>query len=167
MTVKGFCAGAAVSAAASAFVLSAAGQQSSVNPSFSAEQAGAGRQVFQTNCATCHGADLSGGPYAPPLAGRAFVDVWSKRSTRDLIESIRTMPPTNPRMFDDDARLNLAAHILQANGVAPSARPLTLTAAEALVTLTTNRPALAATPATERQSRPPSCPDVAPSQTVP
>ena len=115
-------AGAAISAAASAVVLSAAGQQTSVNPSFTAEQARAGQLVFQTNCATCHGADLSGGPYAPPLAGRGFVDVWSKRSIRDLIESIRTMPPTNPRMFDDDARLNLAAYILQANGVAPGPR---------------------------------------------
>ena len=97
MTVKSFWAGAAISAAASAVVLSAAGQQTSVNPSFTAEQAEAGRPVFQTNCATSHGADLSGGPYAPPLAGRAFVDVWSKRSIRDLIESIRTMPPTTPR----------------------------------------------------------------------
>src|SRR5579862_1561810 len=109
MTTKSSWAGVAVSAAASAVMLSAAGQQSSVNPSFTAEQAGAGRLVFQTNCATCHGADLSGGPYAPPLAGPAFVDVWSKRSIRDLIESVRTMPPTNPGMVDDDARLNLTA----------------------------------------------------------
>src|SRR5689334_1141859 len=117
MPIKGFCAGAVVSAAASAFVLSAASQQSSVSPSFTAEQAAAGRQVFQANCATCHGADLSGGPYAPPLAGRAFVDEWSKRSTRDLIESIRTMPPASPRMFDDDVRLSLAAYVLQTNGL--------------------------------------------------
>src|SRR5205814_9646793 len=128
MTVKSFWAGAAVSAAASAVVLSAAGQQTSVTPSFTAEQVGAGRPVFQTNCATCHGADLSGGPYAPPLAGRAFVDVWSKRSTLDLIESIRTMPPANPRMFDDDARLNLAAYILQTNGIAARPGRLTLLA---------------------------------------
>ena len=69
-----------------------------MNPSFTVEQVGAGRPVFQTNCATCHGADLSGGPYTPPLAGRVFVDAWSKRSIRDLIESIRTMPPNNPRI---------------------------------------------------------------------
>ena len=125
MTVKRFWASAVVSAAASPLVLSAAGQQSSVNPPFTVEQAGAGRLVFQTNCATCHGADLLGGPYAPPLAGRAFVDVWSKRSTRDLIESIRTMPPTNPGTLGDDAHLNLAAHILQANGITPGSRRLT------------------------------------------
>jgi len=168
MTVKRIWAGAAVCAAASAVVLSAAGQQTSVTPSFTAEQVGAGRPVFQTNCATCHGADLSGGPYAPPLAGRAFVDAWSSRSTRDMIESIRTMPPTNPRMFDDDARLNLAAYILQANGLAAGPGPLTLTAAGALASLKTSRPALAAaTPATERQSGPPPCPDGAQSRIAP
>ena len=32
------------------------------------------------------------------------------------------MPPTNPRMFDDDARLNLAAHILQVEWHGPRAR---------------------------------------------
>ena len=115
MTAKVFWAGVVVSAAASALVLSAAGQQSSVNPSFTAEQAGAGRLAFQTNCAVCHGADLFGGPNAPPLAGRAFVDVWSKRSSRDLIESIRTMPPTSPGTLGDDAHLNLAAQIGRAS----------------------------------------------------
>src|ERR1700741_2786092 len=109
MPVRSSGAGAAISAAASAVVLSAAGQQASVSPSFTAEQVGAGRQVFQTNCATCHGADLSGGPCAPRVPGRTFADVWSKRSIRDLLESIRTMPPTNPRMLDDNARVNLAA----------------------------------------------------------
>ena len=131
------CAAAAISAAASAVMLSSAGQQSSVNPSFTAEQARAGQPAFQTNCATCHGADLSGGPYAPPLAGRGFADAWSKRSVRDLIESIRTMPPTNPRMFDDDARLNLAAYILQVNGMAPGPARLMLTATDTLASLTT------------------------------
>ena len=60
------------------------------------------------------------------------------------------MPPTNPRMFDDDARLNLAAYILQVNGMAPGPARLTLTAADALASLTTSRPAVsAATPGTD------------------
>src|SRR5262245_45926247 len=155
-------AAAAISAVAFAVMLSAAGQQSSVNPSFTAEQARAGQSVFQTNCATCHGADLSGGPYAPPLAGRGFADAWSKRSVRDLIESIRTMPPTNPRMFDDDARLNLAAYILQVNGIAPGAARLMLTSTDALASLKASRPDVsAATPGTDT-----SCPDVDASRTA-
>jgi alcohol dehydrogenase (cytochrome c) len=167
MTVKDLWVAAAISAAASAVMLSAAGQQSSANPSFTAEQAGAGRAVFQANCATCHGPDLSGGPYAPPLAGRGFADAWSKRSTRDLIETIRTMPPSNPRTFDDDARLNLAAYILQVNGMAAGSGRLTLTAADALASLKTSRPAVAAaTPGTEASSGPPPCPEDTPSKTA-
>lgn len=168
MTVKELWVATAISAAASAVTLSAAGQQSSVTPSFTAEQARAGQPVFQANCATCHGADLSGGPYAPPLAGRGFADGWSKRSVRDLIESIRTMPPTNPRMFDDDARLNLAAYILQVNGMAAGPARLMPTAAAALASLKTSRPAVsAATPETETPSGPPQCPEVDPSRTAP
>jgi len=68
------CAAAAISAVASAVMLSAAAPQSSVTPSFTAEQARAGQPGFQTNCATCQGPDLAGGPYAPPLAGRGFAE---------------------------------------------------------------------------------------------
>jgi len=159
------CAAVAISAVGAVVLLSAAGQPASVNPSFTAEQARAGQPAFQTNCAACHGADLSGGPYAPPLAGRGFADAWSKRSVRDLIESIRTMPPTNPRMFDDDARLNLAAYILQVNGMAPGPARLMLTSADALASLKTSRPA-AATPGTDTPGGPASCPEVDASRTA-
>jgi len=159
------CAAVAISAVGAVVLLSAAGQPASVNPSFTAEQARAGQPAFQTNCAACHGADLSGGPYAPPLAGRGFADAWSKRSVRDLIESIRTMPPTNPRMFDDDARLNLAAYILQVNGMAPGPARLMLTSADALASLKTSRPA-AATPGADTPGGPASCPEVDASRTA-
>lgn len=174
MTVKSlriaaaFCAAAAISAAASAVMLSAAGQQSSANPSYTAEQARAGQPAFQANCATCHGADLLGSPYAPPLAGRGFADAWSTRSVRDLFESIRTMPPTNPRLFDDDARLNLAAYILQVNGMAPGPARLMPTAADALASLKASRPAAsAANSRADTPSGPPPCPEGDPSRTAP
>lgn len=166
MTVKGprmaaaIRAAAAISAAASAVVLSAAGQQSRANPSFTADQARAGHPVFQANCATCHGADLSGGPYAPPLAGRGFTDTWSTRSVRDLLASIRTMPPTNPRVLDDEARLDLAAYILQVNGIGAGSARLTPTSADALASLKTSRPAMSAAAAgTDTSSGPPPCPE--------
>src|SRR5256886_1463501 len=83
MTGKSFWAGAAIRAAVSAVVLSAAGQQTSGNPSVTSEQAGAGLLLFQTKCARGHCGDLSGGASAPPLACRAFGDVWSERFIRD------------------------------------------------------------------------------------
>src|SRR6185295_7480063 len=73
-----------------------------------------------------------------------------------------------PRMFDDDARLNLAAYILQVNGLAAGTGRLMPTSADALAALKTSRPAVsAAAPGTETPGGPPPCPDVDPSQTAP
>src|SRR5262245_65966913 len=108
--------------AASALVLSAAGQRPSATGPFTAEQAAAGLGAFQANCAFCHGADLSGGPSAPPLAGRMFAERWSKRTTRDLLEAIRTMPPTSHGVIGDETHISMVAYILPWNGVAPGPR---------------------------------------------
>src|SRR2546428_5816147 len=132
--------------AASALVLSAAGQQPSATGPFTAEQAAAGLGAFQANCAFCHGADLSGGPSAPPLAGRVFAERWSKRTTGDLLEAIRTMPPTSPGVLGDEIHVTIAAYILQSNGAAPGPRPLTATATDAIDVRPTSRPSAAATP---------------------
>ena len=131
--------------AASALVLSAAGQRPPATGPFTAEQAALGLGAFQANCAFCHGADLSGGPSAPPLAGRAFAEGWSKRTTRDLLEAIRTMPPTSPGVLGDETHVNIAAYILQSNGAAPGPRPLTATATDAIDVRPTSRPSAAAT----------------------
>lgn len=147
--------GTLIGVAASALVLSAAGQRPPATGPFTAEQAAAGRGVFQTNCASCHGADLSGGPLAPPLAGRVFADGWSRRTTRELFEAIGSMPPTSPGLLGDGAHVNLAAYILQSNGVAPGPKPLTVTATDGIDSLLTSRSSTAATP--ESSLIPPPC----------
>ncbi len=146
MRVKVSWAGALISVAASALLLSAAGQQPPVAGTFSAEQAAAGQTAFQKDCAFCHGADLAGGPSAPPLTGRAFREGWSPRPTRNLIEAIRTMPPTSPGVLGDEAHISIAAYILSANGIAPGLEPLTVTATDSIGSLLTSRSSLAATP---------------------
>ena len=153
MRVKASWAGALISVAASALVLSAAGQQPPVAGPFSAEQAAAGQTAFQTDCAFCHGSDLAGGPSAPPLAGRVFGEGWSLRLTRDLIEAIRTMPPASPGVLGDEAHLSIAAYILYANGIAPGLEPLTVTATDSIGSLLTSRSSLAATPESPVPSR--------------
>ena len=125
-------AGVLMSVAASACVLPAAAQQPDAAGPFTGAQAAAGGAAFQANCAFCHGADLSGGPYAPPLAGPTFTESWSRRTMRDLIEAIRTMPPSDPGALGDEAHVDIAAYILQANGVASGPRPLTVAATGAL-----------------------------------
>ena len=139
-------AGALLGAAATGAVLSAAGRQPDAAGPFTAEQAAAGGAAFQANCAFCHGADLSGGPYAPPLAGPTFTAGWSRRTTRDLVEAIRTMPPSDPGALGDEAHAGLAAYILQANGVDFGPTPLRVTAAASIAALLASRSDAAAPP---------------------
>jgi alcohol dehydrogenase (cytochrome c) len=83
------------------------------------EQALAGRTAYETSCAPCHQADLSGRNEAPQLAGANFQSTWRNRTPRDLFEYIQgTMPPNGPSLTADQYRA-ITAFILQANG-APS-----------------------------------------------
>ncbi|HXV31490.1 MAG TPA: c-type cytochrome, partial [Sinorhizobium sp.] len=104
------------------------------NPAFSftAEQAAAGRAVFEVACATCHGNGLRQLPTAM-LAGPEFVARWSNRGTNELIEQMRsTMPPENPGELDVDVYTNLAAYLLEANGAPASELAITAATTERL-----------------------------------
>src|SRR4051812_14752775 len=71
-------------------------------------QAEAGRVLFQSRCASCHGTDLGGGE-GPQLAGTNFITGWGSRTARELVNTIRTtMPPANPGSLDEPASVNLA-----------------------------------------------------------
>ncbi len=92
---------------------------------FTAQQAAAGRSIYQNNCAICHVADLGGRNEAPQLAGSNFIGEWGDRTTGELVSFMQsTMPPNNPRGLGDEAYVNLAAFILQANGARPGSQPL-------------------------------------------
>lgn len=53
---------------------------------FTAAQAASGQASYQTNCASCHLADLAGQNEAPQLAGVNFRRTWGTRTTKDLVE---------------------------------------------------------------------------------
>ena len=139
-------AGILIGVAAPALVLSAAGRQPESAGPFTAEQATAGGPVFQRNCASCHASDLSGGAMAPGLAGPAFAEAWNTRTTRDLVDAIRTMPPTTPGVLGDEAHVNIAAYILQLNGVAIGPTPLTVAAVESIEVAPTSTSSLLTDP---------------------
>ena len=88
-----------------------------------AEQAALGRTAYARSCASCHGAALEGSQFGAPLQGELFAGHWRDRSRAALAEKIRTtMPPGGVGAVSSDTYTAIEAYILQANGVAPSAR---------------------------------------------
>ncbi|HEV2522810.1 MAG TPA: PQQ-binding-like beta-propeller repeat protein [Candidatus Acidoferrales bacterium] len=114
-----------------AAMVAAPAQQAARPGPFTADQANAGRALYQTTCAACHLADMKGTFEAPPLAGGNFMNMWRNRSASDLIGRIRnSMPLTNPGSLSEQDAVNLTAFILQSNGATASAQAL---AADSLV----------------------------------
>jgi len=101
-----------------------------------AAQATQGQSAYAQNCASCHGASLDDGEFAPPLKGTAFTGQWAGKSVAELNTYIGTkMPPSNAGGLGDAVYLQITAFILQSNaipldaknfpGAAASARPRT------------------------------------------
>jgi alcohol dehydrogenase (cytochrome c) len=135
--------GMAAGAAAWLLVAVLAAQTSPPSAAFTTGQAAAGRVVYQAQCASCHGPDLTGRNEAPPLVGGTFMNTWRTRTTRDLVDLMTaTMPPNAPSLSADQY-LAVASFILQANGAAAGAQPLTATTAVAIGSL---MPGVAADP---------------------
>src|SRR6266581_438755 len=86
---------------------------------YTGQQATAGRTAFQTNCAGCHLADLSGQGDAAPLRGSEFMGAWGARTTKELLSFMQlTMPPARPGGLNPQEYLDIVAFILQQNGAA-------------------------------------------------
>lgn len=80
---------------------------------YSDTQATRGQQLYQKLCVNCHGATLEG-VVGPPLAGEAFLSVWSARSLQDLVNKIeQTMPPAQPDSLSRPQAVDLTAFILR------------------------------------------------------
>jgi alcohol dehydrogenase (cytochrome c) len=92
---------------------------------FTPEQAAAGRAAYEQSCVACHGPNLRQLPGAV-LAGPEFVAKWGERGTNELLAQARaTMPPDRPGALSEETYLGLIAYLLQSNGGAASAAPLT------------------------------------------
>ena len=83
---------------------------------YTAEQAQRGEALYTRQCARCHGAQLTGGEAAPPLAGGDFLSNWNGLTVGDLFERVRiSMPADRPGQLTREQNADILAHILRAN----------------------------------------------------
>lgn len=81
---------------------------------FTDEQAKRGEGLYQSECASCHGPEMSGGEMAPPLTGAEFVANWNDLSVGDLFERIRvSMPANNPGSLSRQQNVDIVAYLLK------------------------------------------------------
>jgi len=106
-----FCAYALVGA----FALTGQAQLRSVTEGvYSAGQAARGQQMYQAQCAECHGNAMEG-TIGPPMVGDSFLSNWSERPLANLVDKIqKTMPFNLPGSLSRPQSTDLAAYILQA-----------------------------------------------------
>ena len=92
-----------------------AGQLRSVTEGvYSGGQAARGQQVYQAQCAECHGKAMEG-TVGPPLVGESFLSNWSARPLANLVDKIqKTMPFNLPGSLSRAQATDLAAYMLQA-----------------------------------------------------
>jgi len=94
---------------------------------YTAGQAQAGRAVYASHCAQCHGAGMQGGT-GPALVGEPFErslahDHLSAPQLFDFITS--HMPAGEPGLLADKQYLQAFAHLLARNGYPAGDTPLT------------------------------------------
>ena len=64
---------------------------------YTVDQASRGKELYAKQCASCHGAMLTGGESAPPLVGGEFISNWNGLTAWDLFVRVRkTMPQNKP-----------------------------------------------------------------------
>ena len=94
----------------------AAQEQSVTAGVYTEEQATRGADVYNKECASCHGAGLEGDGTAPALAGSEFLTNWNGTTVGDLFDRIRiSMPPGNPSSVPADGKADVIAHLLKSN----------------------------------------------------
>jgi mono/diheme cytochrome c family protein len=112
-------------AAAATAVAAVSATAQTAEPTFTADQATQGTELYKANCAQCHGENLNDGQFAPALKGSAFHDNWGGHNVGELYTRISTtMPPDQVGVLKPEEYAAVIATILQANGAAAGADPL-------------------------------------------
>ena len=85
--------------------------------SFTAAQAEKGRDLYGTNCGSCHGEDLSGSEFAPALKSGRFRRERASGPAGELLAYVRSnMPPSQPGALPPEDYAAILAFVVKANG---------------------------------------------------
>lgn len=96
-------------------------------------QARRGQEQFELHCAGCHRRDLSG-MSGPALKGERFLDHWREFPLDVLVNDMRTaMPLGNPGALPPSTYVDIAAYLLDANGIPSGGEELTQDVAAAVL----------------------------------
>ena len=120
---------AGIVAAVAMYLSGALSAQSLATPNFTTAQAAQGRAAYERSCASCHGANLDDGEFAPPLKGVEFRLRFGGKPLDALHEDVLRMPPTAPNSLGDAVQAQILAYLAQENGVTASNRELSTDAA--------------------------------------
>jgi quinoprotein glucose dehydrogenase len=92
---------------------------------YTQEQAARGRAAYTDQCASCHGAELSGGEMAPALTGGLFIGNWDGLTVGDLTERVRiTMPQGKEGTLSRQEVADIVAAVFAANSYPAGATEL-------------------------------------------
>jgi mono/diheme cytochrome c family protein len=95
----------------------AADQRSAWGGVYTKDQAERGRELYNAQCARCHGETLGGGENSPALVDDVFFTFWGGKTVGDLVEYTRTtMPSDGPGKISRKRCIDIAAYLLSNNG---------------------------------------------------
>src|SRR5262245_15238823 len=84
---------------------------------YTEEQAKRGEALYGRECASCHGADLTGADEIAALSGPAFLANWDGLTVGDLSERVRvSMPPNKTGRLSRQQIADILCHVLSVNG---------------------------------------------------
>jgi mono/diheme cytochrome c family protein len=107
-------------------------QRSVLDGVYSEAQANRGAAAYDSACAGCHRADLSGNS-GPALREQRFAQQYAGKDLKTLFTKIATTMPRNAAgSLADSVNLDIVAHVLKENGFPAGARELTADALEAI-----------------------------------
>jgi len=91
---------------------------------YTQQQSETGHELYDHDCASCHGTQLQGGQVGRALVGDAFRQNWYGQRLSELMGRIRTTMPLGNANLDPEQVAKVVAYLLERNGFPAGKREL-------------------------------------------